>query len=213
VRTRASPGYPVRLLDAPAWGDGLFESGKAMYTTSISLLQQLRQAPGAEAWERFVRLYTPLLFAWARRRGLEQHDAEDLVQDVLIVLVRKLPEFQYQPGRSFRGWMRTILLNKWRDRRVGGKAAPLDSGVEPEAPPDDNAFEEREYRLYVLGQALRMMVADFEVATWQACWETVVCGRSAQDVAAELGITVNAVYLAKSRVLARLRRDLDGLLD
>jgi RNA polymerase sigma-70 factor (ECF subfamily) len=184
-----------------------------MHTTSVSLLQRLRQVPDAEAWERFVRLYTPLLFYWARRLGLQDNDAADLVQDVLVILVRKLPEFQYQPGRSFRGWMRTVLMNKWHDQPRRAAAAPLDSDVQPLAPADAEALEEREYRLYVVGQALRMMAADFEPGTWQACWETVVCGRPAAEVALELGISANAVYLAKARVLSRLRQDLDGLLD
>src|ERR1700716_2727364 len=101
-----------------------------MHTTSVSLLQRLRQQPAADTWERFVRLYTPLLLYWARRLRLQDQDAADLVQDVLIVLVRKLPEFQYQPGRSFRGWMRTVLLNKWRDRPLPRPAVPLDSDVQ-----------------------------------------------------------------------------------
>ena len=84
--------------------------------------------------------------------------------------------------------------------------------MQPQAPAED-PLEEREYRQFVLGQALRIMSADFEPATWQACWETVVAGRPPAEVAAELGITVNAVYLAKSRVLGRLRQDLEGLLD
>jgi RNA polymerase sigma-70 factor (ECF subfamily) len=183
-----------------------------MNTTCVSLLQRIRHQPDAAAWERLVRLYTPLLLYWARRLGLQEPDAADLVQDVLIVLVQKLPEFQYQPGKSFRGWMRTVLLNKWRDRPHRNGPAPLDSDVQPQVPAED-ALEEREYRLFVLGQALRIMSADFEPATWQACWETVVMGRPAAEVAAELGTTVNAVYLAKSRVLGRLRQDLDGLLD
>jgi len=144
---------------------------------------------------------------------LQEQDAADLVQDVLLVLVRKMPEFQYQRDRTFRGWMRTVLMNKWRDRQHRGPAAPLDSGVQPVAPDDSDNLEEREYRLFVLGRALRLMVDDFEPSTWQACWETVVVGRPAAEVAVELGITVNAVYLAKSRVLGRLRRDLAGLLD
>jgi RNA polymerase sigma-70 factor (ECF subfamily) len=160
-----------------------------------------------------VRLYTPLLLHWARRLGLQEQDAADLVQDVLLVLVRKMPEFQYQPGRTFRGWMRTVLMNKWRDRPRREAPAPLDSNVEPQAQADNDALEEREYRLYVLGRALQLLAADFEPATWQACWQTVVCGRSAKDVGDELGLSTNAVYLAKSRALARLRRDLDGLLD
>lgn len=184
-----------------------------MHTTNVSLLQRLRQPSAAEAWERFVRLYTPLLLHWARKLGLQGEDAADLVQDVLVVLVRKMPEFQYQPGRSFRGWMRTVLMNKWRDRPHRGAPATLDSAMEPPAPAEEDALEEREYRLYILGRALRLMSEDFEAATWQACWETVVCNRPAAEVAAELGLTVNAVYLAKSRVLSRLRRDLEGLLD
>lgn len=84
---------------------------------------------------------------------------------------------------------------------------------EDQVPPESEILEEREYRLYVLGRALHMMSTDFEPSTWKACWETVVHDRPAAEVAAELGITVNAVYLAKSRVLGRLRRDLEGLLD
>jgi RNA polymerase sigma-70 factor (ECF subfamily) len=145
-----------------------------MHSTSTSLLQQLRQGSRTPAWERFVRLYTPLLFYWARRLGLQEQDAADLVQDVLVVLVRKLPEFQYEPGRSFRGWMRTILLNKWRDRPHPKPALPLDSDVQPLAPADADALEEREYRLYLVGRALRLMTADFEPTTWRACWETVI---------------------------------------
>ncbi len=184
-----------------------------MDKTSVSLLQRLREPSAEEAWERFVRLYTPLLLYWARQRGLQETDAADLVQDVLVTLVRKLPEFRYEPGRSFRGWMRTVLMNIWRDRPRRAAPAPLDRDAGPHIPADVDLLEEREYRLYLLGRALRMMAADFEPATWQACWETAVCGRPAIDVAAELGLSVNAVYLAKSRVLGRLRQDLEGLLD
>ncbi len=184
-----------------------------MDSTHASLVDRLRQPSSAEAWDRFVQLYGPLLLHWARKLGLQNEDAADLVQDVLIVLVRKMPEFQYQPDRTFRGWMRTVLLNKWRDRPHRGPAAPLDSDIQPVAPDESDELEEREYRLYVVGRALRLMSGDFEPTTWRACWETVVVGRPAADVAAELGITVNAVYLAKSRVIGRLRRDLAGLLD
>jgi RNA polymerase sigma-70 factor, ECF subfamily len=185
----------------------------AMDSTSISLLEQLRQAPREADWDRFVRQYTPLLSYWARRLGLQDQDAADLVQEVLIVMVRKLPGFQYRPERSFRGWMRTILINKWRDRRERRRAVALEGDVQPQAPADCDTLEEREHGLYVLGRALRLMVSAFEPATWQACWETVVGGRPAAQVAAELGLTVNAVYLAKARVLRRLRHDLRDTLD
>jgi RNA polymerase sigma-70 factor (ECF subfamily) len=178
----------------------------------MSLLERVRRQSDSDAWERLVRLYTPLLLYWARKTGLNEADAADLVQDVLVVMVQKLPEFQYQTGRSFRGWLRTVLMNKWRDRPQRAGTSPMESGDHPRAP-DEDALEDREYRLFVLGQALRIMTTDFEPATWQACWETVVLGRPAAEVAAELGLSVNAVYLARSRVLARLRQDLEGLLD
>ena len=87
-----------------------------MHTTSVSLLKRLHQPEDQLAWARFVDLYTPLLFHWARRTGLPEADAADLIQDVFGVLVRKLPEFAYDEQRSFRGWLRTVLLNQWRTR-------------------------------------------------------------------------------------------------
>src|SRR5205809_8103452 len=89
-----------------------------MHTTSLSLLERLRWPEEQEAnWRRFVQLYTPLLFHWARKLGLSAEDAADLAQEVLILLVQKLPAFHYDPQRSFRGWLRTVILNKWRDHQ------------------------------------------------------------------------------------------------
>jgi RNA polymerase sigma-70 factor (ECF subfamily) len=188
-----------------------------MDTTSASLLKQLRQADAQAAWARFVDLYTPLLFGWARRLGLQAEDAADLVQEVLIVLVGKLPELEYDPSKSFRKWLRTIALNKWRDRCR--RRDPLPRAVDEAALPDVRApdgaeeFAEAEYRQHLVARALEVMQAEFQPVTWQACWEFVVKDRPAAEVARQLGITVNAVYLAKGRVLRRLRTELDGLLD
>jgi RNA polymerase sigma-70 factor (ECF subfamily) len=194
----------------------LFNQILSMHSTSVSLLQRLRGPEEQEAsWKRFVQLYTPLLFHWARKLGLSAEDAADLVQEVLILLMRKLPEFDYDPQRSFRGWLRTVTHNKWRDyqrlRRVplDGGAADL-SNLEAAA---DTAFDEVEYRQHVVKQALDLMQAEFQPATWKACWEYMIVGRSAEEVSKELGLTINAVYLAKSRVLSRLREELAGLLD
>src|SRR5262245_24469512 len=87
----------------------------AMDTTSPSLLERLRDAPDAAAWSRFVRLYTPMLLRWAYRLGLSGGDAADLVQEVFLVLLRKLPDFRYDPGQSFRAWLRTVARNRWLD--------------------------------------------------------------------------------------------------
>jgi RNA polymerase sigma-70 factor (ECF subfamily) len=188
-----------------------------MYTTSVSLLERLRQPDEPTAWTWFVKLYTPLLFYWARRLGLQEQDASDLVQEMFVTLVQKLPEFQYEQAKGFRNWLRTVFLNKWRD---GGRRRALPRAANPEealaaltAPEDNDAFGEAEYRRHLVGRALHLMQTEFPPKTWKACWEHVVVGRSAGEVAAELGITVGSVYVAKSRVLCRLRHDLAGLLD
>jgi RNA polymerase sigma-70 factor (ECF subfamily) len=188
-----------------------------MDRTPVSLLQRLRRPGEREAWDRFVDLYTPLLYHWARRMGLQDQDAADLVQDVFTTLVQKMPEFVYDPRKSFRSWLRTILLNKWRTHGKQRARRPLTGDPEAlaEAPDldDPNAFWEAEYHRHLVDRALDLMRAEFQPTTWTACWQFVVEGRSAADVAAELGISENAVYIAKLRVLRRLRRELDGLME
>jgi RNA polymerase sigma-70 factor, ECF subfamily len=183
-----------------------------MQTTSVSLLERLRQPADQLAWTRFVDLYTPLLLQWARRAGLQESDAADLIQDVFQLLLRKLPEFAYDQQKSFRGWLRTVLLNQWRTRLRRRTEQPLDEAGAVE-PAGEDGLAEEEYRNYLVGRALQIMQRDFQPATWQACWEHVGRGRPAAEVAAELGLTVKAVYLAKARVLRRLRQELDGLCD
>jgi RNA polymerase sigma-70 factor (ECF subfamily) len=185
--------------------------------TPASLLERLRQPAEREAWTRFVKLYTPLLFSWARRVGLQEQDAADLVQDVFAVLIQKLPDFSYDQRRSFRSWLRTVTLNKWREaqrrRAAVQRSERLYAEPEPLSPDVAEAFWEAEYRQHLVAQALQLMQTDFHPTTWQACWEHVVSGKSAAEVAAQLGISPGAVRAAKFRVLGRLRRELDQLLD
>jgi RNA polymerase sigma-70 factor (ECF subfamily) len=188
-----------------------------MNTTSVSLLERLRRPEAPEAWTRFVDLYSPLLYFWACRLGLREPDAADLVQDVFMLLLQKLPEFAYDRDKSFRSWLRTVLMNKWRER-IRRQTVPLQPGNEGSlsdlAGPDNvTALGEAEFQQHLMMRALQLMQAEFEPTTWKACWEFVVCDREASAVARELGITVNAVYLAKCRVLRRLRQELEGLLD
>jgi RNA polymerase sigma-70 factor (ECF subfamily) len=187
-----------------------------MNTTSVSLLERLQKSDAA-AWSRFADLYTPLLYYWAKRFGLQESDAADLVQEVFTILVKEMPRFLYRPNQRFRGWLWTLMLNKRREReRRKGIAVPLgsdgdwsdESGADPVA-----QFDEAEYRRYVVDRALQLMQVEFPPHTWKACWEYVVADRPAAEVALELGISVNAVHVAKSRVLRRLREELNGLLD
>ena len=187
-----------------------------MFTTPVSLLQRLRLSPERDAWEKFVDLYTPLLVAWTRRLRLPEHEASDIIQDIFTVLVEKLPTFQYDAEKSFRAWLKTILLNRWRNRLRDRSAVTVQRDqalLETVAGDDFRELDDQEYRAYLVHRALRLMRAEFQPATWQACWAFVMHDRPAAEVAAELGITINAVYLAKSRVLRRLREELAGLLD
>ena len=187
-----------------------------MDTTSVSLLARLRRPDDPAAWGRFVELYTPLLYYWARRTGLQACDAADLVQDVFGVLVQKMPEFAYDAHKNFRAWLRTVTLNKWREngRKRARRPAAGDAALADLAAPDDpDAFAEAEYRQHLLARALQVMRAEFPEAAWKACWEVTAHGRPAREVAAELGLSESAVYVAKFRVLRRLRAELHGLLD
>jgi RNA polymerase sigma-70 factor (ECF subfamily) len=199
----------------------LFRHGdsRRMCKTSITLLERLRQ-PGSKHWEegwaRFVDLYTPLLVSWARRWAPVGCDPRDLVQELFTVLVRELPRFQYNSGQRFRGWLFIVARNCCSDclQRLRREPAGSDGALERVTEPDNvEEFREAEYRSYLVSRALALMQADFQPTTWKACWETVVEGRPPEEVAGELGITVNAVYVAKARVLRRLRLELEGLMD
>jgi RNA polymerase sigma-70 factor (ECF subfamily) len=188
-----------------------------MNSTPISLLDRLRLPNEQIAWERFVQLYSPLLCHWARRLGFQGPEAADLVQDVFTILVQKLPEFRYDPEKRFRAWLWTVTINCCRQRlRRQPALAPLNDGaVLSETIEGDTveAVAEEEYRQYLTRRAMELMQAEFQPSTWKAFWGCVVDERPAAEVAQELGLTENAVYLAKGRVLRRLRVELEGLLD
>lgn len=186
-----------------------------MDSTPVSLLQQLRDPGHPEAWGRFVELYTPLLYTWAGRLGLQDADRADLVQEVLIRLYRTLPTFVYDPQGSFRRWLNTVLVNLARDLGRKRHEQPGGDGLN-DLPGGGDAvaeFAEAEFHRHLALRAARLVRAEFAPATFQAFWASVVEDRSPAEVAAALGLSVNAVYLARSRVLARLRRELDGMLD
>lgn len=183
-------------------------------STSATLLGRLRSPQDAVAWERFVDLYTPIVYRWARRAGFDEAEASDLVQDVLLSLLRTLPTFEYDPGKGrFRGWLKTVLLNRARDVMTKRRPDPVDPRTLVAAPLDPPDFWEGEYNRLLYDRALNLMRSEFEETTWRACWEHLTSSRSARDIGAELGISEAAVFTAKSRVLKRLRQELRELLD
>jgi RNA polymerase sigma-70 factor (ECF subfamily) len=138
------------------------------------------------------------------------------VQEVFTALLRKLPEFTYDRGKSFRAWLRTLTLNKWREkqRRAGARREEGAAALPDVAAADSaEALWEAEYQQHLVRRALEVMRREFQPATWKACWAMVVEDRSAADVAAELGLSPGAVRSAKFRVLCRLREELEGLLE
>lgn len=184
-----------------------------MDSTPVSLVERLKHREDAAAWVRFANLYTPIIFTWARRGGLQEADARDLVQDVFAVLVQKLPEFRYDATQSFRGWLKTIAINKARERQRRRREGQLVNGEDFAESADSHAFWEADFRREVLGRAIQIMQSEFQPTTWKACWGVLVEGRPASAVAAELGIRVGAVYAARFRVMTRLRSELAGMLD
>jgi RNA polymerase sigma-70 factor (ECF subfamily) len=185
-------------------------------STSQSLLDRLRQLNDEATWTRFTTLYTPLLYSWARRLVAQPADAADLVQDVLTVVVGQLPQFRYDPGKSFRAWLRTILLNRWRTTCRRPPPLPLTSEPVANGIPGPDLLDdqdEAEYRRYLLRQTLELLKPEFSPTFWKAFEEHVLADRPAHEVAARLKISPGTVYVAKSRVFKRLRQELAGLLD
>ena len=185
-------------------------------STSRSLLVRLQAANDQEAWARFVEIYTPLIFYWARRMGLQQAEAADLVQEVLALLVVKLPNFHLDSQGSFRSWLRTVTTNKlreiWRKKTLNWQ--PASQSALADIPEETNTkFWEVEYRQQLVDRLLQLARKDFAPKTWQALHSLITTDRPAAEVADEFQINVWTLYSAKSRLLARLRREAADLLE
>ncbi len=194
-----------------------------MADTSFSLLHRLRMEPDAESWRRLVELYTPLIHGWLRRHGVGAADADDLTQDVMAVVVRELPAFEHnqRPG-AFRNWLRTITVNRLRMQWRTRQSRPIATGDSDflkvldaleDANSDLSRLWDREHDQHVARRLMELVEPQFEASTWKAFRRVVLDGVKAAVAAAELGMSVNAVLLAKSRVLARLRQEMQGLTD
>jgi RNA polymerase sigma-70 factor (ECF subfamily) len=184
--------------------------------TSASLLERARAAGDDGAWRALVSLYTPLLHVWLGSAGLQPADRDDLTQRTLEVLVRQLPTFQHT-GRTgaFRAWLRGITTNLlrefWRTRPTPASESVLEQLADPGG--RLSVIWDEQHDRHVLHALLDQIRPEFESTTWAAFQRTALDGAAPRAVAAELGITTNAVFIAKSRVLARLRERAAGLVD
>jgi RNA polymerase sigma-70 factor (ECF subfamily) len=191
-----------------------------MPETPVSLLERLRVCPDEASWQRLVALYTPWIRDWLRRQGLGPADSDDLVQEVLVVLLRELPSFTHDLRRgAFRRWLRAITLNRlrvfWRQRPARPAPALLEGVLaQLEDPASDLSHAwDREHNEHVIRRLLELLEPEFEATTWRAFRLTVLEGRPTAEAAAELGMSPVAVRVAKSRVLSRFRREIEGLVD
>ncbi len=188
-------------------------------STSLSLLERVR-LHDQQAWQRFARIYGPIVYGWSVSGGLQPSDAADVTQDVFTAVAAKLGSFERDaaPG-SFRAWLYTVTRNKVRDhfralqsepQALGGETAQWALHQTPELPASlDNSSAGTTADL--AHRVLALIQNEFEARTWQAFWQVTVQGRAAADVAGDLGLSLASVYQAKCRVLKYLRRELAGL--
>src|SRR5262245_2267183 len=187
----------------------------AAQTTRYSLLLRIADPQNHAAWIEFLGIYEPLVYQLARRKGLQDADARDLCQEVFRAVAGAAGRWTPDPARgSFRGWLyriaRNRLVNSLRTQQRHGRAAGGSDiqrllEIQPEAPSDETHEIDTEYRRRLFQLAARSIERDFSRSTWQAFWQTAVLARAVSAVAAELGLSIGAVYIARSRVLSRLK--------
>jgi RNA polymerase sigma factor (sigma-70 family) len=189
--------------------------------TRVTLLTRLKDGGDTQAWREFVHLYGPVVYGFARKRGLQDADAADLMQEVLRSVARNAEKMEYDPTRgTFRGWLYTVTRNKIYNFLSGQKNKPKasgDSGAQerldsvPSRLPEEDPDWDIEYQRRMSAKAMERVEGEFQKNTWKAFMGTAVQGRSAAEVGSELKMTAGAVYVAKSRVLARLREEVQRL--
>jgi RNA polymerase sigma-70 factor (ECF subfamily) len=189
--------------------------------TRSSLLLRLRDLTDEGAWSQFVAIYTPLIFGCCRGRGLVEADAYDVTQDVLKAVAQALPRFEYNPQRSsFRNWLFTVVRSKLNNFFAAQARRPRPAGATTLRQfaetafdaPDEEAWR-REHQGHLVRWAAAQIRSDFSGKTWDAFWRTAMAGEDAQAVAEQLGLSLNALYIARSRVTSRLREVIDDLGD
>jgi RNA polymerase sigma factor (sigma-70 family) len=207
LRARSSLLMGIKMTSEPEPGP-----------THPSLLLRIRDASDEESWRTFVSIYAPLIYRSCRRRGLQDADAADVGQEVLAQVARSIRDFEYQPGRGrFRDWLGSVVRNKvWRflqNERRGVRGAVVDDTMENLGIAEADGEWVAEFHAHLLSAALGRIRDRFEPPTWSAFEEVWLRDRASNEVARDLGLPIDVVYLAKSRVLKRLRDELITLAE
>ena len=189
--------------------------------TRSSLLLRIRDPSDGEAWNEFAGIYTPLIHRYCQRRGLQDADAADVDQEVMLAVSRAIGRFELKPIKgAFRSWLFKITHNTYADFLDRRNREPQGSGgstiqriVEAQPDPDMEDLWKREYQRWMFDWACSQVRGEFEESTWQSFWRTAVDNLKSDEVARALGISLGAVYIAKSRVLARLKEIVSRVSD
>lgn len=183
--------------------------------TSLTWLQKLSKSPNGDDWRHLSEAYSPLLDRWLARAGIPPADRDDLVQEVLIVVARRVSEFEHTHPGAFRAWLRAILANLmkkyFRESFAARSRLPLEDLCNPES--ELSAALDREHDEYFAARAMRIVKGDFEPTTWRAFELHVLEDGCPRQVAETLGISVNSVFKAKCRILKRLRQELARIVN
>lgn len=186
--------------------------------TRSTLLFDVKSPENREAWEEFVDLYHPAIYRMARRRGLQDSDAQDLVQNVLMRISRAIGDWEPQPGTRFRHWLRKITSNavftalnrKPRDAARGGSEAVDRLAEHPQAVEEDAELE-KEFKRERYLRAAALVKSDVNAETWRAFELTVIEGKSCEETAELIGKSIGTVYAARSRIIKRLRLEVERM--
>lgn len=181
--------------------------------TRESLILRLPSATDAEAWQEFIDLYEPLIIRFARRRGLQDADAREIAQNVFISVAKAVDRWQPDRERGkFRAWLFRIARNQlinWVAKhsrgRGTGRTSELDALAQIDASPGQHAALELDYRREMFRLAAAHVRDSFSESSWNAFWRTSVLGESIDSVAMSLGISHGAIYIARSRITARMK--------
>jgi RNA polymerase sigma-70 factor (ECF subfamily) len=181
--------------------------------TRATLLVRIRDSNDRQAWNDFFQLYMPLVYSYALKHGFQDADASDIAQEVMCLVAKSIKAFDYDRTKgSFRAWLVTVARNcirkRWEKVRRESVSTAMTSTSEPQVPgPTEELLLqwEREYELRIFHWVAEQVRTDFKETTWRAFWTTTVEGKSMEETAKVLDISIGAVYVARSRVLARIR--------
>jgi len=191
----------------------------ALQRTRPSLLLRVRDPHDDAAWAQFVEIYTPLIYGYCRSRGLQDSDAADVAQETMRAVAKAIGKFDYDPQRGkFRNWLLTVVRSRLHNFLAQQQRQPALAGETTllkhehnATPAADESVWEADYYRGIFNWAAKRIRNEFQESTWQAFWRTTIDERDGKEVAESLGMSVGAVYVAKSRVIARLKEEIQSV--